>query len=286
MMMIRFSIYWLVIGLFLFGVESAVAGPWPQQRGVGYYKLGFGFVRATTFIEPNGNRISIPTLADYTFSFYGEHGLTDRLTVVVYVPFIQRLTLNRQVGRETGAVYFEGDEKTGIADADLGVRFGLFQVGNTVMSASLNLGLPIGDHKQQSGLWTGDGEFNQRVSLGVGHSFYPAPAYVAFEAGVNNRTEGYSDEFRYDLEAGYTFRNRLTTIVKLRGLEPFRNGDDDVSGGTGGLYANNQRFLAYRFEIGYGITRNVGFSLGIEGATRGQTILSAPAYSTGVYMSL
>ena len=249
-------------------VQDVLAGPWPQRKRHGFYKLGFGFVQANRYYEPNGNLITIPTLADYTTSFYGEYGLTDRLTGIAYIPLVQRITLNKQVGRETGTVFFEGAEKTGLADADLGVRYGLLQKGNTVVSASLMLGIPIGDNQQENGLFTGDGEFNQHLSIGVGHSFYPAPAYVTVEAGYNNRTQGFSDEFRFSAEAGYTIKNKVTVIARTRGLESLKNGDDSVMGGMGGLSGNNQRYLTYGGEVLYSITSTVGVSFSVEGATR------------------
>ena len=270
----------------LFFVQDVLGGPWPQRRKHGFYKIGFGFVQANRYYEPNGNLISIPTLSDYTTSFYGEYGFTDRLTGVAYIPLVQRITLNRQVGRETGAVFFDGAEKTGLADADIGVRYGLLQKGNTVISASLMLGLPLGDNAQENGLFTGDGEFNQHLSVGVGHSFYPAPAYVAVEAGYNNRTQGFSDEFRFSAEAGYTIKQKLTVIARARGLESLKNGDESITGGMGGLSGNNQRYLAYGAELAYSITSSVGVSFSVEGATRGQNILSAPAYSTGIFLTL
>ena len=267
-------------------VPVAEAGPWPQRRGSGFYKLGFGFMQANRFYEPDGRLINIPTLADYTFSFYGEYGFTDKLTGVAYIPFLQRLTLNRQIGRETGFVFFEGAEQTSLADPDIGVRYGLFQRGNTTVSASLTLGIPLGNTTHPNGLYTGDGEFNQHVSLGIGHSFYPAPAYVAVEAGFNNRGSGFSDEIRFAAEAGYTLASRLSIIGKLRGLEPLRNGDDAITGGTGGLYANNQRYLVYGIELAYLFTPQLGIAVSVEGATRGQNILSAPAYHTGLFLKL
>ena len=90
-------------------VQPAHADGWPQKRGRGYYKVGYRMVRATQYYEPNGNLIRIPTLGDYTFSFYGEYGLTDGITVLAYVPFFERITLNRQVGRTSGFVFSEGD---------------------------------------------------------------------------------------------------------------------------------------------------------------------------------
>ncbi len=270
-----------------FGTLAEVhAGPWPQPRKGAFYKLGFGFMRANQFYEPDGRVISIPTLADYTFSFYGEYGFTDRITGVAYLPFLQRLTLNRQVGNETGFVFFEGAEQTSPADFDIGIRYGLIQRGNTSVSASLMLGIPVGNTSQENGLYTGDGEFNQLISLGVGQSFYPAPAYVSLEAGFNNRVKGFSDEIRVSAEAGYTIGGKVTLIGRLRSLEPLRNGDDAITGGTGGLYANNQRYLVYGAELAYLFTPKVGLSFSVEGATRGQNILSAPAYHTGMFLKL
>ena len=276
----------LILLVALLFAPEALAGPWPQKRKHGFYKLGFGFVQANRFYELGGNLIDIPTLSDYTVSFYGEYGFTDRITGVAYVPFMQRITLNRQVGRLTGTEIFAGAENTGVADADIGVRVGLLQKGNTVVSTSLMFGIPLGDDGHENGLFTGDGEFNQHLSLGVGHSFYPTPAYVAVQAGYNNRTQGFSDEFRFSAEAGYTVQQKVTLIARLRGLESLENGDDSIMGGMGGLSANNQSYFTFGFEAAYSITNKLGISVSVESATRGQNILSAPAYSTGLFLTM
>lgn len=259
--------------------QEANAGAWTQQRGEGYYKLGLRVVRATRFYEPGGNRISIPTTGDYTTSFYGEYGLTDRLTLVVDVPF-KRITLNRQVERTSGFVLFDGDAKTGVADSEFGVRFGLIRKGQSVLSAELLFGIPIGDDTQQSGLLTGDGEFNQLFKLQFGQSLYPKPVYFSGEVGFNNRTNGYSDEFRYAAEMGYTFHNKVLAIFRIRGVESLKNGDGAL-GGMVGLFANDQSYLSYGPELVYSVDRTFGVSLGIEGATRGENVLSAVAFSLG-----
>lgn len=259
--------------------QEANAGAWTQQRGEGYYKLGLRVVRATRFYEPGGNRISIPTTGDYTTSFYGEYGLTDRLTLVVDVPF-KRITLNRQVERTSGFVLFDGDAKTGVADSEFGVRFGLIRKGQSVLSAELLFGIPIGDDTQQSGLLTGDGEFNQLFKLQFGQSLYPKPVYFSGEVGFNNRTNGYSDEFRYAAEMGYTFHNKVLAIFRIRGVESLKNGDGAL-GGMVGLFANDQSYLSYGPELVYSVDRTFGVSVGIEGATRGENVLSAVAFSLG-----
>jgi len=161
----------------MLAVDSANAGAWTQKRGRGYYELKFHFIRANRFYEPEGRIITIPTLAEYTTGFYGEYGLNDWLTIIGDFLAYKRITLNRQIRRETRTVAFPGDSVSGIADIDVGVRIGLLRNGPTVISAGLKLGLPIGDDDQKNGLFTGDGEFNQFLSLQLGHSFSPAPLY-------------------------------------------------------------------------------------------------------------
>lgn len=259
------------------------AGVWTQQRGEGYYKLGLRIVRADEFYEPGGNKISIRTVGEYTTIFYGEHGLSDRFTVVVSAPIVKRITLNRQVGTG-GALLFEGHSKTGVADFDLGVRVGLLRTGSAVVSAEALFGIPFGDDEQEIGLYTGDGEFNQVLKLQFGYSFSPLPIFFSSEAGFNNRSNGYSDEFHYSAEVGYTFKNKFLLIFRLRGVESLKNENDPTVGGSFGLFANNQRYLSYGPEINFLINRSVGFVAGIEGATRAENVLSAPAFSFGFFL--
>ncbi|MGH7457398.1 MAG: hypothetical protein ACRENG_38975, partial [bacterium] len=223
-------IYFLLLAGLMLASESVYAGAWTQKRGKGYYELKFQMIRANRFYEPDGRIIDIPTLAEYTTGIYGEYGLNDWLTITGDFPFYKRITLNRQIGTRTGFVFFPGDLVSGISDAEVGVRLGLLRGGPTVISAGLKLGLPIGDNTQENGLLTGDGEFNQMLSLQLGHSFYPKPLYFTGEAGVNNRTNGYSDEFRYEAEIGYTIGNNFTLTFKVNGVESFHNGDDAVQG--------------------------------------------------------
>ena len=230
-----------------------------------------------------GLGMTIPTLADYTISLYGEYGLRDNLTVVGYLPFFKRITLNKQVGRPSGFVYFAGDDATGIGDGLLGVRYRLAQRGATVVSVGFTLGLPIGDDAQPNGLLTGDGEANQVLTVQAGHSLYPIPAYANLELGYNNRIDGFSDELLYAVEAGYTL-GRWTGTFRVRGTESRENGDDGVSGGMGGLYANNQSFMSYGPELIFALGDRIGLSLGAAGASRVQNALSEPVYSFGVFL--
>ncbi len=279
---IRLFLTVLILGLF--ATTDVFAQAWPQAKKGGYYQLGFQMVRADQFYEPGGNLIDIQTLSDYVVSFYGEYGVTDKITVQAYVPFVERITLNRAVGEVTGFEFFEGDAVTGIADADVGARYAFFKKGNTVASAFLRLGLPIGESIQANGLQTGDGEFNQLLGVAVGHSFWPSPAYIMADAGYNNRTEGYSDELVLKVEGGYTIGTNITLIARVRGLFSMENGQDGNLGGTGGLYGNNQQYLTYGGDVMYAFAQGYGVLFGAEGATLAENVLAAPSFRLGVFL--
>jgi len=265
-----------------FSIES-LAGAWTQEKGKAYFQLSSRITRANKFYEPGGNKIDITTLGDYVFGFYGEYGLTENITLVGSMPFLRRLTVNRIEGKDTGTEYFPGDSKTGISDFNIGVKVGITKFGSTVLSASLALGLPIGDNTQESGLYTGDGEFNQHITLSAGHSF-SGSFYTSGNLGFNNRTEGYSDEFTYFLEIGYRPLNQLLVIMKFNGVETLRNGSDDTLGGAGGLFANNQKYLTYGPELIYSISESFGINAGIVTAAFGENVVSGLAYKIGFYV--
>jgi len=52
----------------------------------------------------------------------------------------------------------------------------------------------------------------------------------------------------------------------------------------GGLFANNQSYLSYGPEFSYIINETFGMSAGIESATQAENVLSAPAFSFGVFI--
>jgi hypothetical protein len=282
----RLFILLLMLAGLVCQASSASAGAWTRPAGRGFYKLGEQIIRARSYYEPNGNRVGIPALSEYTASLYGEYGLTGRVTLIAYVPFIKRITLNRQVGTPSGFVFFPGDAKTGVADADAGVRVGLLTKGATVLSVQVMLGLPLGDHRQRNGLYTGDGEFNQQVAIQAGRSLYPLPLYIAGEVGLNHRTGAYSDEVRLAFELGCTLRQRWTIIGHLWATESLENGRSAFTGGTGGLAGNNQRYLTYGPEILCRITSHLGITAGVYGAVRGRNVLAAPSFTFGFIVDI
>ncbi len=269
---------------FLFTATTARADGWPQPKGFGFFKLDYSGIFARKFFGPDGKLYDIngvgTRLGSHTIAFYGEYGLTDRLTAIAYVPFLMRNTVNEGVGSITGEILQPGLGNTNVGDADIALRYGLLKKNGWVVSASVWAGLPIGDSDNPSLLYTGDGEFNQQVRAEWGYG--TARWYATGFLGINNRTEGFSEEFRYSAEWGYWLvKERFMATVRVMGVESFKNGTPTNSGN--GLFSNNVAFASPQLALTYEHKKRWGIQLQAAGAVTGRNALAAPALSVGIY---
>lgn len=280
--MIRAYIAFL-LSLIVISVQAG--GGWTKKKGTGFFKLSQYAIIADQYFNPEGNIIRInPGTAYYSTALFGEYGLTDKITAEVYFPFFTRSVLNNL--QRLDGTFEEGDQVTSFGDTNISVKYGIAQKGPTVISAKLTLGLPFGNPSGGGGgtLQTGDGEFNQMISVDVGHSFYPAPFYANASIGLNNRTEGFSEEFKYSVEAGLTLK-KFILIGRLIGVESLMNGNPDDSEAQG-VFANNLEFLSFMPEVIYKIKDNYGISAAVGTAFSGRQVLANPSYEIGFFLEI
>ena len=281
----------LALSLFILIYHSSSAGGgWTQPRGAGYFKLGQNVIIADKFYNLEGNIIDITTIGYYSTSLYGEYGLTDRLTALLYMPFFVRSTLNDVQGRQTGQVD-PGDEVNSFGDTDIGIKYALLQK-KVVVSATLLLGLAFGKTAEGFAadgdnriLQTGDGEFNQMIFIDASHSFYPFPSYISAGVGFNNRTKDFSDEFRASAEWGIQPLKGLNIALKMYLVQSLENGSETAGSGSG-VFGNNIEYLSYGPEISYEIKEKYGVAVSWAGATAGRNVLAAPNYGFGLFYKL
>jgi len=270
-------LFFVIFSLSQFSYLSAQA--WTKPKGEGFYKLDYTLIQTNQVFDPGGEIVPFRTLGNHTISFYGERGITDKFTVQAYIPLFVRNVLNETKGAQSGVLLEPGIENNNIGDIDIAFRYAL-PVGKLPVSATLLLGLPTGNSTQNSGLFTGDGEFNQmlKLSTGVGKIKW----WTQYGLGFNNRTRGFSDEIRYDAEFGYKmFKEKLFTIFKLSGIESLNNGTESAS--STGLFSNNVEYLSPGLEFLYFVKPKFGFSFRAAGAVKGQNVLAAPSFSIGVF---
>lgn len=264
-------------------------GGWPQPKNHGYFKLSQWWVISNQHFTDTGLLDPNVTTGTFNTSIYAEYGFTDRLTGIVYFPFFSRVYSNNIVSGTTGKVIIPGDAINAIGDTDISLKYGLIVNKPVAVSATLTLGLPFGETNggNQGNLQTGDGEFNQMlvIDAGTGFKLGKASAYSNAYFGFNQRNGGFSDEWRFGIEAGANlFKNRVTAIMRFYGVRSLQNGtrNDDDNAGTS-FFANNSEHLTISPEIAYNINNNWGVSFTYGKAVSGKLIFANPSYSVGVF---
>lgn len=276
------------VGLIVFcGLAQALfaGGGWTYEKGKGYFKLGQSFLQSDQFFNPDGEIIDIRTTGYYATSFYGEYGLTDRLTAVAYVPFFTRNTLNRVRFRMSGREE-PGDELNSVGDIDLSLKYGLVKSDKWVLAASVLFGLPVGETAggETGILQSGDGEFNQMIRVDLSRPF-ASKAWFNVYAAFNNRTNDFSDEYRLGGEIGTRLGESFYVIGKIDLVQSLMNGTADPSM-SGTLFSNNTEYLSPSLELAYELKSGFGLNASAAGAFYGRNILASPNYSVGVFYNL
>ena len=272
----RLALATLMAAALMCHTVAVQAGGWTQPKGKGYFKLSQQIISAESLFFANGAKGEIPTVSGYTTSLYGEFGLIDRVTLVGYMPIYSNFSVDA-----------DGfDSTSGVGDWDVGIRIGLLTSGPTVVSLQALAGLPLGDSGQSVVFWTGDGEFNQHISLQVGHSLYPVPGYLKGEIGYNNRKssdvrdDNYADELRYSLQAGYTIAERIGVALSLRGINALDRADDEFHP------RNDVEYLSYGPQVDFYVTPNAGMTASMTRYTQAHNMLDAPTWEFGVFLKL
>ena len=272
----------LIYSLTIFSCLHVFAGGWIQKEGAGYFQLSQRVLVADKIFKDWSDVVQFRTLGNYTTSFYGEYGISNKFTVVADFPLFTRNTLNAEVNGNTGKVINEGLSKNGIGDLDLAIKYGIKTDGPLVVNVGLTFGLPTGstDSKSNIPMPTGDGEFNQMLKLEAGYGFN-SPIYMVAGAGYNNRTNGFSDDFRYDFEIGIAYK--ILFRIKISGIYSTFNGDNSIN--STALFSNNVEHFSYNPEVGYIIKDKYGFAFGGAGGN-GRNVHAAPYFTFSGFLKI
>ena len=284
----------LIVFLATLIVNSIYAGgPWPQKKGNGYFKLSQWWIVFDKHFTDSGLTDPNITTGIFNTNFYAEYGFTDRLTGVLNANPFSRNYMNNLLSGTTGEVLIPGEALNSIGDSELGLKYGFtkpespIQIAGTVM-----FGIPLGTAAagEQGNLQTGDGEFNQilQVDLGTGYKLSEnINGYVSAYGGFNNRTNGFSDEIRFGLETGVGLLDqKLWLVGRLYGVESLKNGETSGGVTSTSIFANNSEYTSYSLEVNYYLTKQLGVSVNVASAFRGEIIAASPSYSVGVFLDL
>lgn len=286
----------IIIGIFCVLTTSiaTAGGGWTQKKGDIYVKLSQWWLVADQHYTDIGIIAPNATVGVFNTSLYAEYGITNKLTGIVYMPFFSRSLINSQVSKASGITNTPGAAINTFGDSDIAFKYALRSGKKISIAAKLQFGLPIGEPAGGPGknLQTGDGEFNQLIQFDAGMPIKidkngKIAAYTNIYTGFNNRTKGFSDEFRYGAEFGLGFKDKkIWTIAKLNSVVSLKNGDLVGGSTTNGIFANNTEYVSIAFEGAYKLNSTWGISAEYATAVSGSLILARPSYSVGIFYDL
>ena len=279
--------------LLLAPLVATAGGPWPQRKGGAYVKLSSWNLRYDQHYTDLGRLDPNITSGNHSVFLYGEYGFTDRLTGVLNAAVFARATQNELASATTREVITPGEAVNGLGDVDVAAKYALTAPGaKWPVAVTLQLGLPTGISAggAEGDLQTGDGEFNQLLRVDAGRGFRlpgGTAAYSSAYAGFNNRTGGFSDEWRAGLELGAgLFAERLWLVGRLDVVESLKNGEPAAFSQRTGIFANNAEFVSVGVEANAYLGERFGLSAGVASAVRGEVIAAGTSYAFGVFYDL
>lgn len=270
----------IAIALLYFATSSAHA-QWPQGKGQAYLKLGTWNQNSDTHfsdtgdVEPNGLRtINVNSL-------FARVGIDDKWTITGNFPLIntsQSLESVRGVFTERGI---------NVGDINLSLERLLYKSEKGLhIGADITLGLPVG---AVGVVGSGDGEFNQmiRVMAGTGYAIGDEVVgkqyfYAKGGIGINNRTQGFSDEFVAGLETGTTIKDKLFVLTRLNVIKSFNNEPVQFFTNNHAVFGDRLERTTLGFEGTYNLSDNLGLSAGYVKPLTGKFVFNAPAWTAGI----
>lgn len=264
----------LILIILLFTSTIIFGQAWTKEKGKSFLKLDFTTISGNKLFNDKSEIVDFQDFSFNTASLYGEYGITSKLTAVAYVPFLQSNSLKASaLGPDAS--------NAGFGDVDLGFRYAILQE-KFPLALTLILGVPTGDHDDSNQLYTGDGEFNQIISLASGLG--KGNLWLQGSIGYNNRSNDFSDEFRFNAEFGYKFlSNKLLAMLKFGGVLPMDNGTAATS--STGLFSNNVAYISPAIEVMYYIKPKFGVVLrGASAGSGARNVQATPSFSFGIFM--
>lgn len=257
----------------------SAGGPWANGKGQGYAQFGVSLNR---YDRLRGTTTRLDrTITDNTLQFYGEFGLTERLSIMTSIPYKLLSTGKTPLNPNKPQAILPSGTLSGFGNISLAAKYTLFQK-NIHVAVQLLTETPNYKINNLVGLRTGYNSFVvcPSVLAGVG----TGKLYGFVNLGYAIRSGGYSEEVRYDIEAGYTPLKRFGFALVFNNKSSLKNGS--INEGNivkTGLYVNNQGYNAWGLKLAYTLTENIGINTSVYGAFYGRNVAATPLFNGSIY---
>ncbi|MHA7128099.1 hypothetical protein [Algoriphagus namhaensis] len=257
---------------------------WTKQKREGFYQLSFQTFSSEDYYTLDGDLLNTNAFGQQSLVFYGEYGLTDRLTLIANLPL------------QVWNGFSTTETVSGLGDLRLEFKQALLKK-YLPLTLSVAPEIPTGraNHFAQStindfeeiNLPSGDGEFNVWTTLASSFALPNAPFYGSIFAAYNFRTSyddvSFSDQVAIGAEIGYKIADKVWVNARLNGL----NSVDDVLVATDFVRGDGTEYTSYSFgasvPVYKGIHLTVNYRDFADFLYQRRNIYSSGVFSFGVY---
>lgn len=254
--------------------------PWVAEKGKGFAQIGYSAIGpySNLYVKDGSNYQLSREVTDATIQLYGEYGLGSQTSIITSIPF---KLLKTGAANQPSPTITENSFST-IGNIQLAGRHNFINKKG-MLTGQLLVELPSAGYDNATGLRGGLDAMTIVPSISFGASSTKLYEYVS--AGAAIRSNGYSSEWRLNIELGYQIINHVYLIAVLDRVQNFENGNaiESPQQLQTGLYLNNQSFLAYGIKGLIGITDHAGISGAYYGAGSGHLVAKSPSVNFGLY---
>ncbi len=223
-------------------------------------------------------------ITDQTLQFYGEYGLTDKLTLTASIPF-KLLKTGDLVNNSTFPATIEEGSFNALGNIRLSSRYKLSDKKINI-AAQIDLDLPTSSFDEATGLRSGFDATTILPTIAVGKGF--KNFYVQSFGGVFFRTNDYSNGLKFYAEGGYKFFNRLWVAAFIDIVDSFEDGDavPESTNLETFLYFNDSEYSGFGYKIIGEITDSFGVTAAMAGAFSANLEAKKASYNVGLYYKI
>jgi len=261
----------------IFTVQTIIAqNAWSKPKGSVYVQLGVHNISDyNSLFNKEDPGLSLErVMSDRTLQFYGEVGLTDKLTLVANIPYKTVQSQEAIVAAPT----LDSGTLSGLGNIELGLRRQILR-GKFNVAAQVNVKANTSEFNQALGLRTDLDAWSVLPSISVGRS--TETSYTQAFIGYAWHSNDYSHHFRFGLEAGLNILDKHWLIFFVDIYDALENGNriEDANNLLTGLFLDNQQFGGIGLKAIIALPAGIKLNLGVGGAIFGDLVPSQGATS-------
>ncbi|RLD54313.1 MAG: hypothetical protein DRJ05_14915 [Bacteroidetes bacterium] len=275
----------LFLLLFLFYSISVFAGgPWTPGKKHGFLQI------QTTFPATPYNQLFISDgsilelnrgVMDITIQAFLEYGINEKFSLITSLPY-KFVSTNNEINLNSELPLLPEGSLSGLGNYEMALKY-KFLDKTYISAVSVKAEFNTSSRDLEKGLATGYDASGYSLFWHIGRSF-GARFYSFFESGYTLRTNDFSNDFRFVLEAGYQPANNFWLAIVFDKKQSMENGNyNDNNLQQTGLYTNNQEFFAFGLKTSYGLKSKIGFSASTFGAFSGNYVAHSATFNIGVF---